>query len=70
MTRPGVNSQVSGRKQMVQVLEKAMRGFSRALGIETPADLDIRYQNSVVETQPSLLDNAPAPQDQANQAPA
>ena len=31
---------------MVQVVEKVLRGFSRAMGIETPEDLDIKYENS------------------------
>jgi hypothetical protein len=31
---------------MVQLVEKVLRGFSRALGIETPEDLDIKYENS------------------------
>jgi hypothetical protein len=48
---------------MVEVLEKALRGVSHALGIETPKDLDIRYQNSRPETQRSLLDEDEKTQD-------
>jgi hypothetical protein len=31
---------------VVQLVEKVLRGFSRALGIETPEDPDATYENS------------------------